>query len=431
MSELQRSFAKAKLAGLPPEAPLPPDAFLEEDEYAEEQGDAKSHSLYESAQDDDSSSASSASTASSTGTIKPNRKHLFARPTGNPLDPLPWTDYFAQEYYLENARPDEVVIHHVYLTPPVNKGPLFVLQHGAGSSGLSFAVFAKELSKALPDAGIMSVEARGHGETVVKSINGNIKGEPYDLSIDLLSSDLSDAVKLGQAKLGWTRLPDIVLVGHSLGGSIVTHVASSGALGTAVLGYAVLDVVEGSAMDALQQMNQYLATRPKSFQSLTSAIDWHIRSRTLRNSLSARVSVPSLLYQGPKSPSCSDNPPWLWRTDLSVTERYWPNWFTGLSKKFLEAKGGKLLILAGTDRLDKDLMIGQMQGKYQLQVFPESGHFVQEDQPAKTALIVQDFYRRNDRSALVLPPKVGDLLQESRTAHKTGIPLDRPEGDKL
>lgn len=51
-------------------------------------------------------------------------------------------------------------------------------------------------------------------------------------------------------------------------------------------------------------------------------------------------------------------------------------------------------------------MIGQMQGKYQLQVFPEAGHFVHEDQAEKTAMIIADFYRRNDRSALVLPPKV-------------------------
>lgn len=104
----------------------------------------------------------------------------------------------------------------------------------------------------------------------------------------------------------------------------------------------------------------------------------------------------------------------------------------GLSKKFLEATGGKLLLLAGTDRLDKELMIGQMQGgskhpyapcsavqglialsagKYQLQVFPEAGHFIQEDQPGKTAMVLADFYRRNDRSALVLPPKVGDILK--------------------
>jgi protein phosphatase methylesterase 1 len=86
----------------------------------------------------------------------------------------------------------------------------------------------------------------------------------------------------------------------------------------------------------------------------------------------------------------------------------------GLSKKFLESRGGKLLLLAGTDRLDKELMIGQMQGKYQLQVFPEAGHFVHEDQPAKTANVIADFYRRNDRSALVLPPKVDDLIRQGK-----------------
>ena len=103
--------------------------------------------------------------------------------------------------------------------------------------------------------------------------------------------------------------------------------------------------------------------------------------------------------------------PWAWRTDLAATQPFWEGWFVGLSKKFLNAKGGKLLLLAGTDRLDKDLMIGQMQGKYQLQVFPEAGHFIHEDQAEKTAMVVADFYRRNDRSALVLPPKVDDLLK--------------------
>jgi protein phosphatase methylesterase 1 len=43
---------------------------------------------------------------------------------------------------------------------------------------------------------------------------------------------------------------------------------------------------------------------------------------------------------------------------------FWEDWFIGLSRKFLEARGGKLLLLAGTDRLDKELMIGQMQGLF-------------------------------------------------------------------
>jgi hypothetical protein len=50
------------------------------------------------------------------------------------------------------------------------------------------------------------------------------------------------------------------------------------------------------------------------------------------------------------------------------------------------------------------------QGKYSLQVLPAAGHFVQEDQPAKTASYLIDLFKRNDRGAMVLPPKVGDMM---------------------
>ena len=129
------------------------------------------------------------------------------------------------------------------------------------------------------------------------------------------------------------------------------------------------------------------------------------RSRTIRSTHSARVSVPSLLRHNSQDTA----QPWIWRTDLAATQPYWEGWFAGLSNNFLSAKGGKLLLLAGTDRLDKELMIGQMQGKYQLQVFPDAGHFIHEDQAEKTAMILADFYRRNDGNALILPPKVGSL----------------------
>ena len=81
MSDLQRSFAKAKLAGLPFEPPLPPSALQEQYDEDEENDDLKP--LPGSTPDDDSSSASSASSASSSGTIRPSpSKHLFARPKG-------------------------------------------------------------------------------------------------------------------------------------------------------------------------------------------------------------------------------------------------------------------------------------------------------------------------------------------------------------
>jgi len=66
-----------------------------------------------------------------------------------------------------------------------------------------------------------------------------------NLSLGTLSRDLFDVIRLMQEKLGWAELPGLVLIGHSLGGAVVTDLAMSGKLGDAVLGYAVLDVVEG------------------------------------------------------------------------------------------------------------------------------------------------------------------------------------------
>jgi hypothetical protein len=53
-------------------------------------------------------------------------------------------------------------------------------------------------------------------------------------------------------------------------------------------------------------------------------------------------------------------------------------WFTGLSSKFLAARTARVLVLAGTDRLDKELMIGQMQGKFQQVVVLSVGHMLHE-----------------------------------------------------
>jgi protein phosphatase methylesterase 1 len=212
-----------------------------------------------------------------------------------------------------------------------------------------------ELRKLLPDVGILAVEAREHGSVVYNPSGGSISN---DLSIANLAADLHRMLVLTGDKSGWPELPRLLLVGHSLGGAVVTHLASNlpSDLKTKIIGYAVLDVVEGSALDALKSMNQYLSTRPSSFPSLDSAVTWHIRSRTLRNIASAKASVPSLLV-------ADGIGGWRWKTDLSRTEEYWRDWFDGMSNKFLGGRGAKLLLLAGTDRLDRELMIGQMQGE--------------------------------------------------------------------
>ena len=70
-------------------------------------------------------------------------------------------------------------------------------------------------------------------------------------------------------------------------------------------------------------------------------------------------------------------------------------WFRGLSQRFLAAPGAKLLLLAGVDRMDKELTVGQMQGKFQMQVLPAVGHTVHEDSPDRVAEVLATFLIRN------------------------------------
>lgn len=74
---------------------------------------------------------------------------------------------------------------------------------------------------------------------------------------------------------------------------------------------------------------------------------------------------------------------WRWKVDLEATEPYWGEWFAGLSAAFLAAPVAKLLVLAGINTLDTPLVIGQMQGKFQLHVVEGVGHAVHEDAPDK------------------------------------------------
>jgi protein phosphatase methylesterase 1 len=332
------------------------------------------------------SSSSSADSSASVNTVRPNS-------SGHAPSPTHWTHYFGQELHLEQDNETASTKYHLYLTAPrdFKKGPLFICHHGAGASGLSFAVFAKHIQQKLPSAGILSLEARGHGSVVTKPGSDE---DIVDFSIETLTSDALAMIDATRTHMSWPTLPPTVLIGHSLGGAIVTSIAASNALGPALVGFAVLDVVEGSALEALGHMKTYLASRPSIFNNIEDAVGWHTRSRTIRDSESAQVSVPSLLTQ-------VSSGKYTWRTHLSATSPWWEGWFKGMSAKFLSGKGAKMLVLAGTDRLDKELMIGQMQGKFQLTVLPEAGHFIQEDVPDRMAELAVEFWKRNDRSGLV------------------------------
>lgn len=282
--------------------------------------------------------------------------------------------------------------------------PIYIFHHGAGSSGLTFANLAKELYARMNEkCGCFSFDARGHGDTVSTLPVGKRTKIKYnrDEFVDDFKTFISYIydtylISLPQEKLS------IILVGHSLGGSICTFTLNQirPDIRKNILGVSMFDIVEEAAIQALQTVQHFLYSTPNKFPSYRDAIDWHVNNGLSRLQSSAEISIPAL-FQKLKDGSVSR------KTDLKIFSPYWDTWFTGLSHQFVTSATCKLLILAGNDNLDKELIIGQMQGKYQLVVFQESGHFLQEDAPKKCALTLIDFWKRNDNKNVVIESNWG------------------------
>ena len=150
--------------------------------------------------------------------------------------------------------------------------------------------------------------------------------------------------------------------------------------------------MEGSALDSLKHMNAFLDSRPSSFPSVDRAVAWATSGGGMRNGDSAGVSMPAQLKA---APGLSGDTRWHWRTDLRASEPYWRGWFEGMSEAFLAQTGmPKLLLLAGSDRLDKPLTIAHMQGQFQLGLVYGTGHYMMEDKPQETAQRLVEFHQR-------------------------------------
>ncbi|WWC64436.1 uncharacterized protein I303_107046 [Kwoniella dejecticola CBS 10117] len=322
------------------------------------------------------------------------------------LTPLSASAFFAQA--LEVTPASSSITFRVYLTPPKvvdekDKETYLICHHGAGASGLSFAALAKYITSISGgELGILSFDCRGHGKT--KAIDSS----ETDLCLHTLQNDLIGLIE--HVFPNPKESPSLLLMGHSMGAApILSSAPLLQKKGYTIPGVIVLDVVEGTAIEALPLMKSILAQRPDSFRSVIDAIHWHLSSNTLRDTEAARVSVPSTIIPDPEDSGGGANTPGgrqVWRTDLLATEPYWEEWYKGLSRRFLEAKCARMLVLAGQERLDKELMVGQMQGKFQLEVMPDTGHYLHEDNPSSLASTIVQFWRRNTR-VLVLPPKIG------------------------
>ncbi|XP_031170380.1 protein phosphatase methylesterase 1-like isoform X1 [Sander lucioperca] len=375
--------------------------------------------------------------------------------------PVSWREYFDQMEDVSVGPADSRDVFRIYKAG--NDGPLLVLLHGGGHSALSWAVFTTAIASRVT-CRVLAMDLRGHGDTLVRQSD--------DFSTQTMSSDIANVIG---ACYGETP-PPIVLIGHGVGGAIAVHTASNMLLPTTV-GLVAIDVVEGSATEALHSIQNFLKGRPKSFKSMDHAIEWSVKSGQIRNLEAARVSMVGQikrcevevaspvtdvvvesneefydqkyvndkenaasevsLSEGknnseeqlmesaslPKeSPMKTEDEPagltttnrtvgdsvYMWRIDLSKSEKYWDGWFRGTSNLFLACNLPKLLLLAGIDRLDRDLTIGQMQGKFMMQVLPPCGHAVQENKPDKVAEAVASFLLRH---------KFAEARRETRSAN--------------
>ncbi|XP_011302645.1 protein phosphatase methylesterase 1 [Fopius arisanus] len=340
-------------------------------------------------------------------------------------DPVQWTPYF-------DGSKDIVIganTFHYYITG--NEGPMLVLLHGGGYSALTWAEFTKSITSMIV-CRVLAIDLRGHGDTHTTNDD--------DLSADTLATDVAAVIEAVSEGI------PVILVGHSMGGAVAVRAAP---LLKNLTGVTVIDVVEGTAMEALTSMQSFLRSRPSSFSSMPQAIEWCVRSGQIRNVLSAKISVPGQIKNTltnklathdieeflssnhhaddkaaiaieredvipedvteegagrdevkqeatvSKEPGNLDKKKYGWRINLAKTEKYWAGWFKGLSSAFLDVPAPKLLLLAGIDRLDRDLTVGQMQGKFQMQVLPACGHAVHEDVPDKVAEAIATFMVRN------------------------------------
>lgn len=136
---------------------------------------------------------------------------------------------------------------------------------------------------------VYAFDWRGHGTHMCEN--------ETNLSQELL---INDALKVCEFVRSRHADKSINIIGHSMGGSIATKMVrrletdlKDTPLGKALTGLIVIDVVEGTAMEALPFMEQIVSNRPKMFKDLPSVVKYGYSTGQVRDKRSARVSMPT------------------------------------------------------------------------------------------------------------------------------------------
>ncbi len=316
-----------------------------------------------------------------------------------------------------------------------SRATLVVFVHGCGCTASSWSPTMRCIAEQASSVASISrqgvafaaFDMRGHGQTSRRRSKGEkaMKGEEEedgapDLSMPNLAADaLGVTICLAEwfgSKMNTSSPVNVMLVGHSLGGAVVVRAAELFIVKDVsnpimrLVGVTVVDIVEGTAIPSLKMLPALLKSRPSRFSSVEEAIEWTLSSGMCNNPASAAISVPAMLrrertcqpradideFDGDVATEQPVTEFFTWRTDIGRTAPFWEGWYKGLSAALLglPSRVGKMLVLASTDRLDKPLTIGHMQGKFQFEVVQSAGHSVHEDQPADMANLLLRFLSR-------------------------------------
>lgn len=207
-----------------------------------------------------------------------------------------------------------------------------------------------------------------------------------DMSIEALLCDCLHVIEL-------LKVRHVILIGHSLGGAVMTRVASAPSSEKVVLGLIVIDAIEEVANASIGKIDFVLASRPKRFATLEEAA---AKARGPVSKLSLR---DQLREQGDGT--------WTWKADLEAMRSSWPCWFAGQDERFLKVGCPKLLITSDVE-LSKPLLVGQMQGRFQLFRVRNSSHMLHEECPEQISEALLSFIKRT--SSMLPPSPIGNKL---------------------
>ena len=236
-------------------------------------------------------------------------------------------------------------------------------------------MFAKNIKHS-----VYSFDFKGHGDNSKENDNVFSKQFLIEETIEVL--DYISSINVNP----------IVLVGHSMGGSIATFVVEYlfenkekyMEIVKKIKGLIVIDVSEGTAKEALPFMESIVLSRPNIFNSIEEAVEFYYKQNIIQSLASCKVSIPPMLVK-------KDDGKFHLKVDLLKSKSNWVEWFEGLTKSFLNVKIPKLLVMAGPERMDKELTIAHMQGKFKLINNSNVGHFMHEDNFLHFSEVCKDF----------------------------------------